>query len=74
MHPQKLRTFSNVTPIQPGMITVVDLGDTSRTLGPFVVSPQPQQLGEDRSCLQFTPINSVPAPIVDLRNRTQSRE
>ncbi|KAI9456350.1 hypothetical protein BJY52DRAFT_560465 [Lactarius psammicola] len=71
MHPQKLRTFSNVTPIQPGMITMVDLGDTSRTLGPFVVSTHPHQhLDEDQARLLFTP-NSMPAPMIDLRKITQ---
>ncbi len=53
---------------------MVDLGDTSRTLGPSVVSTHPhQQLGEDQARLLFTP-NSVPAPMIDLRKITLFRE
>ena len=77
MPPQKPRTFSNITPIQPGMVTMVDLGDTSRTLGPFVVPTQPLlQLGEDQSRLRF-PHNSVPVPMIDLKKlkkKSQFRE
>lgn len=55
---------------------MVDLGDTSHTLGPFVVSTQPQQQHveasvEDESGTQR---HSAHAPIVDLRNITQFRE
>ena len=76
MYHQKLRTFSNVTPVLPGKVTMVDLGDTSHTLGPFVVSTQPQQQHveasvEDESGTQR---HSAHAPIVDLRNITQFRE
>ena len=73
MHPpsQKPHTFSNVTPIQPGMITMVDLGDTSHTLGLFV--PQQQQLSIDQPHLLFTH-NPVPVPTIDLRKISQFRK
>ena len=32
MYHQKLRTFSNVTPVLPGKVTMVDLGDTSHVM------------------------------------------
>ena len=58
------------------MVTMVDLGDTSRMTGPFIHSTQPQQQpGEDQSCLPFTQAKkSVAAPILDLRKRPQIRE
>jgi hypothetical protein len=57
---------------------MVDLGDTSRTLGPFVVSTQPKQLpsedpSEDQTLLLLTH-TELPAPVVDLRRRSKFRE
>lgn len=68
----KLHTSSNVTPIRPGMITVVDLGDTSHSLGPFVMSTS-EDPHVDQSPLLFTHTES-PAPVVDLTRRSKIRE
>lgn len=74
MHPQKPRTFSNVTPIQPGTVTIVDLGDTTRTLGPIVAQPQQLQLSKDQP-LPFTTAAPVgPVPMIDLKKMIQPRE
>lgn len=54
------------------MITVVDLGDTSHLLGPFVMSTS-EDPHVDQSLLLFTHMES-PAPVVDLTRRSKVRE
>jgi hypothetical protein len=80
MHPPKLRTFSNVTPIVAGMVTMVDLSDTTRP-GPLVAvsTVVPQQLlaeasAEELSDQSVSPFTHDPTPMIDLSKRNQIRE
>ena len=64
--PAKIRVFSTITPIQPGVLTMVDLGDTSSAFAPFALA-QPEQLGEYK--LHIPPAkNTQDANLVDLRS------
>lgn len=62
----KIHLFSTTTPIQPGILTMVDLGDTSSTFSPFVLA-QPVQPGEDKLHLPSVK-NTQDVKVVDLRS------
>ena len=58
----KIRLFSTTTPIQPGVLTTVDLGDTSGTFTPFILA-QPEQLTKDKLHMVK---NSQDTKVIDL--------
>ena len=68
--PTKIRLFSTITPIQPGVLTMVDLGDTSSTFAPFVPA-QPAQL-DDSEYKHHIPsaknTQDATGKVVDLRS------
>ena len=62
----KIHLFSTITPIQPGVLTIVDLGDTSGAFSPLILAEQP---GKDSLNLPIPPAkDSEDTNVVDLRS------
>lgn len=67
MQPNKIHLFSTATPIQPGVLTIVDLGDTSGAFSPFTLAPVTVAGWPDEDKVRPAKCGPV-APVVDLQS------